>query len=413
MTSMIQELTVSHNPFDMTPTMNYSNTTDSSFTNNSSTITNNQSYDGVDDFLLPWWQQTVFFLALIAILIIASGGNLIVIWIVLAHKRMRTVTNYFLVNLAIADFLISVLNMPFTFLFLLYQNWWFGTFFCKFSCFISPCTISVSVLTFMAIAIDRYMAILYPLRPRIPRRHVIAAIAVIWIISIALSLPNLIFFTTVEQSGVTLCTYTWSLDKDLAYNYLLLILNYIFPLLTLTITYSRVGIELWGSQAIGEETSVQHDRVKSKRKVVKMMIVVVIIFAVCWLPMHLYFLLSNHHPAVTKLDYIQQIYIVFFLMAMSNSMYNPIIYCWMNSRFREGFIRVFCWCPCRPCKKFRSKLRFRRTLFPTSVNAMSEKYSERNGSLMHTMTEYVDPDVNGPRRVSNNRNIVRKSDDYL
>jgi hypothetical protein len=60
------------------------------------------------------------------------------------------------------------------------------------------------------------MAILYPLRPRIPRRHVIAAIAVIWIISIALSLPNLIFFTTVEQSGVTLCTYTWSLDKDLA-----------------------------------------------------------------------------------------------------------------------------------------------------------------------------------------------------
>ena len=82
-------------------------------------------------------------------------------------------------------------------------------------------------------------------------------------------------------------------------------------------------------------------------------------------------------------------------------------------RFREGFIRVFCWCPCRPCKKFRSKLRFRRTLFPTSVNAMSEKYSERNGSLMHTMTEYVDPDVNGPRRISHNRNIVRKSDDYL
>ena len=52
-----------------------------------------------------------------------------------------------------------------------------------------------------------------------------------------------------------------------SYTYLLMILNYVFPLVTLTVTYARVGVELWGSQAIGEETSVQNDRVKSKRKV--------------------------------------------------------------------------------------------------------------------------------------------------
>lgn len=139
--------------YSVTSIMKFGNSTNIPFDVNV-TAGNNQSGND-DQFLLPWWQQTVFFLALISILIIASGGNLIAIWIVLAHKRMRTVTNYFLVNLAIADFLISVLNMPFTFLFLMYQDWWFGTFFCKFSCFISPCTISVSVLTFMAIAIDR------------------------------------------------------------------------------------------------------------------------------------------------------------------------------------------------------------------------------------------------------------------
>lgn len=400
--------------YELTSAVNTDNMTTLTFVNNV-TAEYNQS-DSENHFLLPWWQQSIFFLALVAILAVASGGNLIVIWIVLAHKRMRTVTNYFLVNLAIADFLISVLNMPFTFMFLVYQDWWFGTFFCKFSCFISPCTISVSVLTFMAIAIDRYTAILYPLRPRMPKRHVVAAIILIWLISIALSLPNLIYYTTIEyyNPDVTICSYTWSTEDDLAYNYLLLILNYVFPLLTLTITYTRVGLELWGSQAIGEETSVQHDRVKSKRKVVKMMIVVVVIFAVCWLPMHLYFLVASHHPPVRDFRYIQQMYLVFFLMAMSNSMYNPIIYCWMNSRFREGFIRVFCWCPCRPCKKFRSRLRFRRTLFPASANAMSEKYCERNGSLMHTMTEYVDTDVAGHHRGSNvHRNIVRKTEDYL
>ncbi|XP_052787647.1 tachykinin-like peptides receptor 99D [Mya arenaria] len=395
------------------------NTTDGDV--NASNVTDvyvTETEENADQFLLPWWQQTVFFLAFFAILLISAGGNLVVIWIVLAHKRMRTVTNYFLVNLAVADFLISILNLPFTFLFLLYQDWWFGMFFCKFSCFISPCTISVSVLTFMAIALDRYTAILYPLRPRMPKRHVISAICIIWVFSIGLSVPNLVYFNTVEYGVATTCRYTWPDETDLAYSYLLLVLNYIFPLLTLTVTYTRVGIELWGSRVIGEDTSMQHDRVKSKRKVVKMMMVVVVIFAICWLPMHLYFLLANHFPALPMFRYIQQIYIVVYLMAMSNSMYNPIIYCWMNSRFREGFVHVFCWCPCRQCKRTRTRLRFRRTLFPTSANAMSEKYTDRNGSMMHTMTEYVDNDSNATRRshlsnMVNNRASPRKADDFV
>lgn len=118
------------------------------------TPTTNQTHED-NRFLLPWWQQTIFIFAFIVILLVAACGNLIVIWIVLAHKRMRTVTNYFIVNLAVADFLISVLNMIWTFFFLLYQDWWFGAIFCRFCLFISPCSISASVLTFMAIAIDR------------------------------------------------------------------------------------------------------------------------------------------------------------------------------------------------------------------------------------------------------------------
>ncbi|KAH3871656.1 tachykinin-like peptides receptor 99D [Dreissena polymorpha] len=342
-------------------------------------------------FLLPWWQQTIFFVAFAAILLISAGGNLVVIWIVLAHKRMRTVTNYFLVNLALADFLISQLNLPFTFLYLLYQDWWFGTFFCKLSCFISPCTISASVLTFMAIAVDRYIAILYPLRPRMPKRHVVLAIIFIWLCSVALAFPNIIYFETAPYPGGSVCDITWPKETDLAYHYLLLVLNYLFPLLTLVSAYSRVGLELWGSRAIGEETSIQTDRVKSKRKVVKMMIVVVLIFAICWLPMHTYFLLTSYYNSITEYEYIQQIYIIIYLMAMSNSMYNPIIYGWINARFREGFMHVFCWCPCRRCKRSRTQLRFRRTLFPNAARAMSDKYgSDRNGYLMHTLTEYVD-----------------------
>ena len=106
-------------------------------------------------FIMPWWQQLVFITVYVVMFVIATGGNFIVIWIVMAHKRMRTVTNYFLVNLAVADAMISLLNTLFTSVYLMYQDWWFGDAYCKFTNFISVCTISASVLTFMAIAIDR------------------------------------------------------------------------------------------------------------------------------------------------------------------------------------------------------------------------------------------------------------------
>ena len=106
-------------------------------------------------FILPWYLQVIYIIIFVLTVLISAGGNIIVIWIVLAHRRMRTVTNYFLVNLAVADALISILNTLFNFVYMLYSNWPFGKHYCRFSQFIAPCTISASVFTFMAIAIDR------------------------------------------------------------------------------------------------------------------------------------------------------------------------------------------------------------------------------------------------------------------
>ncbi|XP_033213177.1 tachykinin-like peptides receptor 99D [Belonocnema kinseyi] len=124
-----------------------------------------------------------------------------------------------------------------------------------------------------------------------------------------------------------------------------MILTYFLPIGSMTYTYARVGLELWGSQSIGEATQRQLDNIKSKRRVVKMMIVVVVIFAVCWLPFHVYFILTSYVPEITTGPYVQEIYLAIYWLAMSNSMYNPIIYCWMNSRFRRGFAQFFHWCP--------------------------------------------------------------------
>ncbi|CAG7731935.1 unnamed protein product [Allacma fusca] len=76
-----------------------------------------------------------------------------------------------------------------------------------------------------------------------------------------------------------------------------------------------------------------------------MMIVVVAIFAFCWLPFHMYFIVVSIWPEVTKESFVQELYLAIYWLAMSNSMYNPIIYCWMNARFRRGFQQVFSCCP--------------------------------------------------------------------
>ena len=66
-------------------------------------------------------------------------------------------------------------------------------------------------------------------------------------------------------------------------------------------------------------------------QVVRMLIVVVVIFAVCWLPTHVFFLAPTIWPQLNLELFMQHVYLVIFWVAMSNSMYNPIIYCWMNA----------------------------------------------------------------------------------
>ena len=69
----------------------------------------------------------------------------------------------------------------------------------------------------------------------------------------------------------------------------------------------RVGLELWGSRAIGEASEAQSESIRSKRKVVKMMRGVVMIFLVCWLPYHTYFITANIWPEINYSQYIQVI----------------------------------------------------------------------------------------------------------
>jgi len=63
-----------------------------------------------------------------------------------------------------------------------------------------------------------------------------------------------------------------------------------------------------------------------------MFVVVVTIFAVCWLPYHLFFIYSYHNNQMASTSYVPHLYLGFYWLAMANTMVNPIIYYWMNGR---------------------------------------------------------------------------------
>ena len=100
----------------------------------------------------------LFYITIFASLILLScAGNLAVVWIVLRHEKMRTVTNYYLLNLAISDLSITVLNTGFSGSYNLYYNWIFSDFHCAFNNLMGITPICASVFTMMVMSIDRWV----------------------------------------------------------------------------------------------------------------------------------------------------------------------------------------------------------------------------------------------------------------
>ncbi|XP_040003232.1 tachykinin receptor 3-like [Xiphias gladius] len=307
----------------------------------------NSSGNLTNQFMQPAWRIALWSVAYSAVLAVAVCGNLVVIWIILAHRRMRTVTNYFLLNLAFSDVSMAAFNTLINFIYAVHGEWYFGEVYCRFHNFFPVAAVFASIYSMTAIATDRYMAIVHPLKPRLSAKATTGVIVCIWSLAVVLAFPLCYFSTTVQLSRRTVCYVAWPRkDSDhFMYHIIVAVLVYVLPLVVMGITYTIVGLKLWGGEIPGDTSDNYHGQLRAKRKVVKMMIIVVVTFALCWLPYHVYFIVMALNMRLSKWKYIQQVYLAVLWLAMSSTMYNPVIYCCLNSRFRAGFKLVFRWCP--------------------------------------------------------------------
>ncbi|XP_030381925.1 cholecystokinin receptor type A [Scaptodrosophila lebanonensis] len=188
------------------------------------------------------------------ILLCAVVGNLLVVLTLVQNRRMRTITNVFLLNLAISDILLGVLCMPVTLVGTLLRHFIFGEFLCKLIQFAQAASVAVSSWTLVAISCERYYAICHPLRSRTWQtiNHANKIIAFIWLGSLACMTPIAVFSQLMPTSrqGLRKCREHWptgSLGYERAYNIFLVLALLVFPLLVLSFTYFLITRTLYVS----------------------------------------------------------------------------------------------------------------------------------------------------------------------
>ncbi|XP_002732000.1 substance-P receptor-like [Saccoglossus kowalevskii] len=273
-------------------------------------------------------------------------GNALVIFVVLRNKKLRTITNSFLVNLAISDIIQGLFATPFQFAPAILFRWPFGDFMCPFVPFVKTLSILVSIGTLTVISVDRYFAVCHPLRRRLTPYSAVITMSIIWINGICTSIPQLLNLRILDYGfpdGRVFCAPVWSSEKSRnIYHLYIFVTSYAVPLFVITVAYSLIVKKMYLSKTPGESNNARDKNIaKNKKKVITMGMVLVVLFALCWLPLQLYDFLKYVTPDILRYEHISIIWFCSNWLAMSNAACNPFVYGLLNDNFKKEYRKVF------------------------------------------------------------------------
>ena len=328
-------------------------------------------YEALKDQLILEEKITLIILA-----IFTTVGNTLVLVASWRERSLHQPNKYFIACLAVADLLVGMILEP---LRLYYQNLDYDSLasmsidLCRFFVWIDTFALATSILTLTFISFDRYLKISKPLqyRSRMTTSKSLKIIFIIWLISTAFAT-----YAATPNSGSTGVLFQVP-NLFFAQNqnnrkgfYTIIAVTMIFlPTIVIVVMYTRIFFvahkrqKMWRNGELGQTCNNRSQRSAFHQdlKAIRMLLVVVLVFILCWFPYAISQLLRHHSPNFINihsrsLSYWRRLLmaeLVVALLPYFNSICNPIIYSWLDQTYRQAFKNLFQRMMCRPSSRRR------------------------------------------------------------
>ncbi|XP_028278422.1 mu-type opioid receptor [Parambassis ranga] len=277
-------------------------------------------------------------------------GNVLVMYIIVRYTKMKTATNIYIFNLALADALVTS-TLPFQSVNYLMGTWPFGPILCKMVLSIDYYNMFTSIFTLTTMSIDRYVAVCHPVKAldfRTPRNAKIVNICN-WILSSAIGLPVMFMASTaltplnsnhiLQETSIIDCKLifphpSWYWETLL--KICVFIFAFVMPVLIITVCYGLMILRLKRVRML----SGSQEKDRNLRRITRMVLVVVAVFIVCWTPIHIFVIIT---ALIQIPNSTLQTITWHFCIALgyTNSSLNPVLYGYLDENFKRCF-REFC-----------------------------------------------------------------------
>ena len=286
------------------------------------------------------------------VIFISLTGNLLIIAVTRKIKIMtnRKSIHYLIVNMAVADIFLT-LYMPHV-ISLVYAGFEWqvdgipGELFCRVSTLLNQTSMAASILTVVAISFDRFLAIMFPLRPSlltIPRTKLL--VTLIWLTASIFRLPMVYAAGLNNVDGKQHCYIqldeTFGIGAEKIYYFVNLLCLFAAPFLAILILYSAIVVTLKRGKlpkpdSASRINSWQQRREETTKKVLSMVTAVVIAFLCCWLLYFIRLILFSYNVDVSC-----DVQFVRLFLAHSNSAINPCLCVAFSENYRCGVKKIF------------------------------------------------------------------------
>ena len=301
----------------------------------------------------------MFTLALSVISVAAFIGNVLVVLTFIKTRSLRTSTNCYIVNMAVSDLLGPFFFWP---LYvsegmlnpnIVFDESWASSV-CKPGQYFRAVSQAVSILSLVLIAVDRFVAIVYPFKVILLNMKLrVILLALSWLIPILFGLPYALFSRVIKVEDQLFCRVMMSDEDTTVFHATGICLFYFLPLITIIILYSVIIRVLKKKPSPGESQS-SHENAKRRQqnqKVLKILISIVIAFFICWTPLGIYLFLRKFYPGLFPQDKCLLIpAFTFYLFPSLSTAINPVILFVFSTNYKEALkslsSQVFSRCKC-------------------------------------------------------------------